>query len=507
MASVTPLVSVLKFKNLNARLTDTEFDTFISRIWKIVGREEILKLLCTPFLKESDESPVVNEGRSNLLDTMTTTTSDIIQDRDTKSNPRNRPNIKNMPTCLVGTIASFLSQRNYIKFSRTNRKVYVDCNSPNRLQKLRLERCTDYSTVPLKHFPQIKCLAFNLKQICEFKVVNAQRFGFCNQLETMIIDGKDGTIADINLLINDSSRCFSSIRSLTLKEFGGSSKLDPAAVIQILSKFDKLAHFKMYVAQCEAPLSSHPLSLVCPEIKEFLSLSSYSIIPVLNAWKGRIDTLTIGRSVRDNISNYNISAVKRLCFLCFDIPQIDSLLNLSKSLKEISWIPNGGTDPYPPLKEQQVENVMKRCIVDQMSLEYLHISTRGHFGSICSGIHNGLYLTKKRQRKQFEIALDVDVREISNADEFVCYIAKIINVIGMSNIEEWIICVDGHDGVTGQQYFDWKPMKLAVTDLLRSLQTNVQLVKGTKMGFVLGNGCKMKRHNMWWKKDGLFVYY
>ena len=506
MASVTPLVSVLKFESLNARLMDTEFDTFMSRMWKIAGREEILKLLCTPLLKGSDEAPVVNQGRSNLLDTMTTITSDIIQDRDRNSNPRSKPNINNMPSWLVGSIASFLDQWRYIKFSRLNRKIYVDCNSPNTLQNLSLIQCSDYSTVPLKQFPQIRFLKFKLKQISEFKVVNGQRFGFCNQLETMVIRGNNSTVSDINLLINDSSRCFSSIRSLTLEEFQGSSKLDPGAAIQILSKFDKLAHLKMHVVQSEAPLSSHPLSLVCPEIKEFMSLSSNSITPILDAWKGRIDTLTIDRLAL-NIPNYDISTVKRLYSFCFDIPQIDSLLNLSKSLREISWIPNSGAPPYPPLNGQRVENVLKRSIVDQVSLEYFHVSTRGHFGAICSGIHNGLYLTKKRKRKQFEIAFDVDVREISNAEEFVCYFAKIINVIGMSSIEEWIICVDAHRGWIGQQHFDWKPMKLAVTDLLRSLQMKVQLVKGTKMGFVLGNGYKMKRHDMWWKKDNLFSYY
>ena len=125
MASVTPLVSLLKFKSLNARLLDTEFDTFMSRMWKIVGREEILKLLCTPFLKQSNDAPMVNEQEPNLLDAMTTMTSDIIQARDTNSNPRTKPNINNMPSCLVGTIASFLNQKNYIKFSRTNRKIYV----------------------------------------------------------------------------------------------------------------------------------------------------------------------------------------------------------------------------------------------------------------------------------------------------------------------------------------------------------------------------------------------
>ena len=506
MASATPLVSVLKFKSLNARLTDTEFSAFISRMWKIVGREEILKLLCTLFSRQLNNADVVNNQKPNLLDAMTTMTSDIIRHRDTISNPRTKLDINNMPSCLVGTIASFLNSLEYISFSMTNRKVYVDCNSPNRLQQLSLQRVTDYSAVPLKNFPQIKCLRFYLKQISEFNEMNGQRFGDCKQLESMIIHGKHSTISDINLLINDSSRCFSSIRSLTLMWFQGSSRLQPDALIEILSKFDKLAHFKLYVVEIQGNLSSHSLSSVRPEMREFMSLASGQIAPALESWKGGIETLTIGEPVGD-IAYYDISTVKRLCFVGLEIAKIDALLNSPNSLREISWIPNYSTPPSPDLNGQEVRTVTKRCIVGHMELEYLFVSTRCHFEEICSGIHDGLYLTKKRKRKQFEIALDVDVREISNSEEFVCGIAKIVNVMSMSNIEQWIICVDAHRESRRQQYFDIKSMTVALNDLRRSLHVQVLFVKGTEVGFVLGNGDKMKRHSMWWRVGQFFSCY
>ena len=505
MASVTPLVSVLKFKSLNARLLDAEFDTFMSRMWKIVGREEILKLLCTPFLQQWNDTEVIDDQEPTLLDTMTAVTSDIMQDRDTNSSPLTKPNINNMPSCLVGSIASFLNQMEYINFSITNRKVYVDSNSPNRLQELILSNISDYSTVLLDQFRQIKYLKFNLKQIAELQEVKGQRFENCNQLQTLIIDGKDSTNSDVNLLINDSSRCFSSIRSLTLSWFRGGATLEASRLIQILSKFDKLAHFKMYVVQTQGLLSSDSLSLVCPEITKFMSIASSHSERVLESWKGRIETLAI--SGHADTTNYDISTVKRLCFLGLQIPKIDLLLNSSKSLREISWIPNINTPPKPVLEGQQIENSTKKCIVDQMELEYLYVSTRGHFEAICCGIHKGLYLTKKRERKQFEIALNVDVLEITNAEEFVCCISKIINVIRVSNIEDWMICVDANHGSTGQQYFDWKPLEVALTDLLRLLQMKVKLVRVSKSTFALGENRNMTRHLMWWRTDHFFAYY
>ena len=514
MASKTPLVSVLRFKNLNARLTDTEFDTFMCRMWRIAGREECLKMLCTQFLNESNNAVVANEEEPSLLIEMTRITSDIIQDRKTKSHPSIKPNITNIPCTLIGTIASFLHQIEYIIFSMTNRKVYVDCNSPNTLQRLTLLPITDYSIVPLKQFPQIKQLMFNLKQISEIKVIQGQRFGHCNQLETLRINGLGSTTADIDLLLKDSSRCFSSIQSLALVCFIGRARLAAKVLIQILSKFENLTHFQMFGVEIRGRLNSHSLSLVCPEIKEFVSIVSGHIGHVLQSWKGRIETLTVGNEGapdRDvDIPNYDISAVKRLCLVGLKVAQIDSLLNLSKTLQQISWIPNVKTPPQPSLNGQQIENVIKRCIVDQVPLEYLYISTRGHFEAICSGIHKGLYSTKKRKRKQLEIALNVDIREIVDVEEFVSGISRIINVIGMTNVKEWIICVDAHTGLlgsTGQQCFDWKPMKVALEDLLQSLQMKVQLVKGTDKGFVLGNGDKMKRHDIWWSLSGHFKYY
>lgn len=308
-------------------------------MWKIVGRGEILKLLCTQFFTESNNSVAVDEQEPNILDEMTQITSDIIRDRDTKSRPHNKPNINNMPSCLVGTIASFLTQWDYIAFSMTNRKVYLDCNSPNRLQKLALSQYTDYSTVSLKQFPQIKYLRFNLKQMSGFKEIGGRRFGDCNQLQTLLIDGTGSTTADMDLLINDSSRCFSTIRSLVLFSFSGRSNLASNVFIQILSKFDKLAHLQLYGVDVQGDLNSYSISLLCPEIKEFISCSTLQIAQVLQCWKGRIDTLTIGEPAR-GIPNCDIFAVKRLCFVRLEIAEIDSLLNLSKTLRQISWFPN-----------------------------------------------------------------------------------------------------------------------------------------------------------------------
>ena len=152
----------------------------------------------------------------------------------------------------------------------------------------------------------------------------------------------------------------------------------------------------------------------------------------------------------------------------------------------------------------------KRFIVDQPALKHLHVSTRGHFKAVREGIHIGLFETKKWKRREMEITLSVDVREISNAADFVRSISKIVAVLGMCNIEEWMVCVDakvGNHSGDGQQYFDWQPMAKEVHELVEFCPT-IELLKATKSGFFIGNpGCRMTRHEPWWNKGIRIFYY
>ena len=80
-------------------------------------------------------------------------------------------------------------------------------------------------------------------------------------------------------------------------------------------------------------------------------------------------------------------------------------------------------------------------------------------------------------------------------------------MLGMSDIEEWIICVEATEDKEDPQFFEWTEMKVAVDDLLQSLQVKVTLLKGTQEGFVVGKDCKMKRHDKWWQRGSPIGYY
>lgn len=513
MASRTAVISVLKFKNLNAQLTDKEFDSFISDLRRDVGREKIVSLLCTQFLKDlhnpGESGNEVDDEGSHPLKAMMRITSDIIRNRDSKSILCTKPMITNMPSSLIGNIASFLKQKKYIDFSMVNRKMFVDCNTPNTLQKLNLKKITDYRSISLQNYHQIKWLKFNLKQISEFKNVNEQRFGACKRVRTLIIKAEDSRISDLVTLINDSSPCFSTLTSVSLIGLS----LDSDRLIRVLSKFAELKHLKLINVRIDGQLSPDSLSLVCTKIKELTYISGNvrtHVHRVLDSWKSRLDTLTLPDwNALPNTPD--LSLVKRLCICAMAMQRIHALLKSAKSLQGISWIPNTNTPPNPSLTTfttQQIEDIIKNCIVDQEALEYVYVSTRGYFQAICSGIQCGLYLTKKRKRKQLEIALKVDVREISNADEFMCNISRIIQVLGISDIDQWILCVDANcDHAEQRQSLHWNTMKMVVKDLVDSLNFSTRILRGTERGFVIGTGLNVVRHAMWWQRGQPFTYY
>ena len=53
--------------------------------------------------------------------------------------------IDSLPSSLIGEITSCLHQQEHIRFSKSNRTIYIGCNSPNTMKTLNLETVDDYS--------------------------------------------------------------------------------------------------------------------------------------------------------------------------------------------------------------------------------------------------------------------------------------------------------------------------------------------------------------------------
>eukprot|EP01084_Bolivina_argentea_P126538 224031_1 len=113
------LSKAVKFQVLVNQLTQNEICSFINKLFedhpKCIQMGLFYYLLHTP---PNNESNNINKLISN-----------IIQSRKKKPKQTTKQNIKldSVPKPLIGVIASFMSQFDYIDFSKCNRYIYLGC--------------------------------------------------------------------------------------------------------------------------------------------------------------------------------------------------------------------------------------------------------------------------------------------------------------------------------------------------------------------------------------------
>eukprot|EP01084_Bolivina_argentea_P286152 490838_1 len=171
------LSKAVKFQFLAAQLTENETSLFINKLFqnhpKHINMALFNHMLNVLTTAESDN---INELISN-----------IIQSRKKKPKPIKKQNIKldSIPKSLIGVIASFLNQKNYINFSKCNRYIYLGCNTPNLIQVLILYK-KPHSSVNLCLYPSIKCLVMNMNSMNKLMInTSINDAPVINQLKTM----------------------------------------------------------------------------------------------------------------------------------------------------------------------------------------------------------------------------------------------------------------------------------------------------------------------------------
>eukprot|EP01083_Nonionella_stella_P164401 543923_1 len=144
------LIKAINFRHLSSQLTLQERLQFLSQL--IHSHTDIIFTSLFQHLSQPKQVNQVNEFNNRL--------SNIIQSRKEKPKPLCTRNIKldQFPRAIIGYVASFLKQRSYIRFSKSNRSIYLGCNSPNTLQRLSLFTLKAYSSIKLSSFPSVRML-------------------------------------------------------------------------------------------------------------------------------------------------------------------------------------------------------------------------------------------------------------------------------------------------------------------------------------------------------------
>ena len=240
------LPRAIRFRRLASQLNDAEFALFTSRLVQQFGRSVLL----TPLFNQciGATGPPFDGQR---LDALVDMISDIINERDSESEATasSAMTMPSLPGALVGEIASYLEQRSYLNFSKTDRAMFIGCASPNRLVTLDLLRVRDYSAIDVRRFPQITHLKLKLQKFNRLPLPTDGRV--CNHLTKLTLHNDKERTADIDDFLASNAINFDYLRSLILSNFGHVRDEDPGTVkvfdqrlfLQILVKLSTIESF------------------------------------------------------------------------------------------------------------------------------------------------------------------------------------------------------------------------------------------------------------------------
>ena len=491
-------VALSKFNKLIPRLKDQEFDALFTTMRVQFGRQYMMELLTSSLpLSQTKDS----------IDKIVSIAATIIRQRKP---PKRR--FVDLPKSLIGEIASYLKQKSFVRFARTNHKIFADCHSPNALTNLDLIGLTDYSLIPLGNYPNLRRLKFRLPQMDTFQsdVMNVH----CPRLETLCIyvDGvgsrniTDGHSFGVYLerFIVRNVGGFRNVTTLCIRKRAPTMMVTTNRLIRLFSLFPNLVHLRLHCSmRCSIPKS---LTTLCPSIQQLFVRGLRDDISLLRSFRTMLDTLTWNLRSSDSMDLLSDtsdsstdwlswSKLRRLCLMAPTQNVMDHFLENANSLKQICFVPNTRSPKWKQhMNAQQIGMTTKRLFTDYPLLEFIYISTRGHFERICHSIHCGLYRIRKSKRKYLEIALHLDCSEIDALADFMCNISKILMVLSGAKIKQWMLSL-----VRNKRY-DLKPMAKAIRELISSYPgLNMKLSRRLWTQLTVTNKkCKALCHDHWW---------
>ena len=249
-----------------------------------------MHLLCTRLLKE------FGDDIGDQLEEMHRITSNIIQSRgpDSPLKQEQQITMNSLPSTIIGEIASYHDQHSYARFSRINRKVFVDCNSPNRLTSLIMQDVA--GRIPnLSHFAGLTHCEFRLKEFNLFIRNDARAFCNCRYLQSLSIIG-GGDTGILRSIINHPSICFARITKLSVQKFRWLNSIEAGQLIAILSKFSSMESLALNGVDIKNTLSLNQVRECCPNLHELrlVHCGAGLDLALARAWSSRINLLPYG---------------------------------------------------------------------------------------------------------------------------------------------------------------------------------------------------------------------
>eukprot|EP01084_Bolivina_argentea_P127162 224950_1 len=484
------LNKAIKFRYLSAQLTVTEHRHFIHKLLDY-NTNIINSALFYQILNQS----INNSTQSDHINTLV---SNIILSRKKKSKPHTTQTIKLdlIPKSLIGVTASFLEQSDYINFSKSNRIIFIGCNSPNLLQQLDLRKIRNYNSINLSSFPSTKKLSFHLKKFDQFP--HAYTLPAINELKCIDINENKKGHSNIDIFINQNLINTSTITQLKCSWFGKSDKLfNRHKFIELLTKFPSLQHLHLFFVF---------VGIDCNQLKQTLPYLKALTVnggaetrnkQLILALGSQLQSLAFfsNRGGRDyELKNICFGKLKELKLSRPSVKSIDDILKTAVNLRTISV--KTTVRGISLMTGDDAKNVFSKLINSCKLLEYIEFIDEGELiESVLDGIYNGLFETKNMKRKQMK--MEIVIKECNSVEQdisklfglLVLNVVKIINCLKLSNVCDFMIIV----------VIDRKIEKKTVMNNLKAIvSSDIELKQQGKAIIITNKCCKINGYTEKW---------
>lgn len=362
-----------------------------------------------------------NVSKQNLNQNLNQEISQIIRNRKQKIACIKTKNIDQFTDALIGKIASYLSPKDYGYFSMTNRSIFVGCNNPNTLQKIKFCR--------------------SIRHIIFFPVLHT--------LKTLFLD---------------SMSDFSNKHDLNKLWFGTPQleNLNLQCIREMTPSFD-IKYMKQHLPALRRLLCYDIRGITYPLLQTFANQLSFLAM----------DDILISKPLSTHFSSMNFVNLTEFQYKHwhYKVVNLSDIFYTATKLRKVKL--NFATYLFSSDIKPTVDalnTLLLRC----QSLEFLHIRQRGDESSrnveqdlwkaIEQVFKNNIHLLKKKET--LRLRLEINSSNIPP----VMYLASIIKSI--SNVKYWSLCIATpyHMIADYQEYFlKAETLKLDIKEYNRTI--------------------------------------
>merc|ERR1712228_191758 len=348
-----------------------------------------------------------------------------------------------IPRQLIGATASFLQQKDYIHLSKTNRSVFLGCNTPNLMQELNLLKIADYSSIDLALYSSVKTLKLKFSKFNEMKFPENES-SVMNQLESITLDGENKNDIDIDPFMINNQLNVQNVTRLELCNFGlplAGRRIDIDKLYRLLSKFPNIYDLSMYGVATNADVDSGKVCALCPGLTSLtLCLRpTNSTISLINAFGHQLRDITMDCALiefDDDFSKVNFGNLNNLKIASPSSPIYNDILNTAVDLKSIKIIMLSG--------QNETNQLLIKCITTCKSLQSIKFIDYRKFNdksleSVLTEIEKGLFETKSLKRKQMRLKIKIKCDATFKLSDFAFRFGNIIHWMRISVIKDFML--------------------------------------------------------------------